>query len=261
MPFVTVDGMAIHYAVETPLNALRGAVVVFVHGAGGTSENWSPQLRHLGLTRNALAVDLPGHGESQGNGYGTIPEYREFLRGFLNALRVPRAALVGHSMGGGIAQSFALVYPDRLEALVLVGTGAKLRIHPDIFTALQRDVGDVARLMSGWAYSKTCMPAVVERGAEAFSRNRAAVLEGDFRACDAFDLMQEIGGIRVPTLILCGAEDALTPVKYARFLYERIPGAAFALLPEAGHMVMLEKPVQFNREVAAFLDTHLGSTA
>ena len=254
MPFISVNGAAISYSVEAPLDPSRGPAVVFVHGAGGTHEHWRFQIRPLGLRWNALAVDLPGHGESQGDGFGTIPEYRNFVRDLLDALGITRAALVGHSMGGAIAQSFALAHPDRLVALGLVGTGARLRVHPDILATTQRDVGEAARLISRWAYSQGASPATVDQAAEALARNRASVLEGDFRACDAFDAMREVAAIRVPSLILCGAEDRLTPVKYARFLHEQIPGARLALIPGAGHMVMLEKPAEFNQALVAFLD-------
>lgn len=262
MPFVILNGAAIHYNLGSPLEPARGPAIIFVHGAGGTQEQWRFQLRHAGPRWNALAVDLPGHGESQGNGYRTIGEYRDFVRDLLAALRIERTVLVGHSMGGGIAQSFALAYPDRLAGLVLVGTGARLRVHPDILAAVRQ--GDMARagqVISGWAYSRTAMPATVAQGAEAFARNRATVLEGDFLACDAFDLMREISAIRVPTLVVCGEDDGLTPVKYARFLAQEIPAATLSLIPGAGHMVMLERPVEFNRVLMAFLVPHLDSTA
>jgi pimeloyl-ACP methyl ester carboxylesterase len=160
-------------------------------------------------------------------------------------------------MGGGIAQSFALTYPNRLAGLVLVGTGARLRVHPDIFAALQRDVEEAGRLISEWSYAPGAMMATVASSAEAFARNRVSVLEGDFRACDAFDLMGEIRKVQTPTLIICGKDDRLTPVKYARFLHENIAGSELVVIPGAGHMVMLERPVEFNRALTTFLDTRL----
>lgn len=259
MPFVGVNGRAIHYALAPGRGAASAPAVLFLHGAGGTQENWRFQMRHLGPKWHAVAVDLPGHGDSQGEGSCSVPEYRDFAREFLDALTLSRVVLVGHSMGGGIAQSFALAYPDRLAALVLVGTGARLRVHPDIFAAIHTGVKEAARLISGWAFSSAALPATVAQGAEAFARNRAAVLEGDYRACDAFDLTGEIVAIRVPTLVLCGEEDRLTPVKYARFMHQRIPGATLEIVPGAGHMVMLEKPADVNRALIAFLDIHVGS--
>jgi pimeloyl-ACP methyl ester carboxylesterase len=120
--------MAIHYELGASLAPARGTTVVFVHGAGGTLEQWHFQLPHLGPRWNTLAMDLPGHGESQGNGYRTIEDYRDFVRDLLDTLGITRSVLVGHSMGGGIVQRFALAYPAGLAAVVLVGTGARLTI-------------------------------------------------------------------------------------------------------------------------------------
>lgn len=258
VPFINVNGASIHYAFEAPPGTGRDPAVLFVHGAGGTHAHWRFQMRHVGQQWRALAVDLPGHGDSQGDGYRTIPEYRDFVQALLDALGIPRAVLVGHSMGGGIAQSFALAYPGRLAGLVLVGTGARLRVHPDIFAAIQRDMEEAGRLISQWAYSDSALPGTVAQAAEAFARNRATVLEADFQACNTFDLMGEIAAIRVPTLVLCGAEDRLTPVKYARFLQQEIPGAALTAILGAGHLVMLEKPGEVNRALTSFLGAHLG---
>ena len=262
MPFVSVNGAAIQYGLGAPLRPVRGPTVLFVHGAGGAQEQWRFQLRHLGTRWNSLAVDLPGHGGSQGKGSRTIEDYQKFVRDLLDALGMTRTVLVGHSMGGGVAQSFALAYPGRLAALVLVGTGARLRVHPDILAAIRRgDMAEAGQLISRWAYSQAALPATVAQGAEAFARNRATILEGDFLACDAFDVMREVSAIRVPTLVICGEDDRLTPVKYARFLQQSIPGARLATIPGAGHMVMLEKPVEFNRILTAFLKEHLGTSA
>ncbi len=244
MPFVSVNGAAIQYGLGAPLRPVRGPTVLFVHGAGGAQEQWRFQLRHLGTRWNSLAVDLPGHGGSQGKGSRTIEDYQKFVRDLLDALGMTRTVLAGHSMGGGVAQSFALAYPGRLAALVLVGTGARLRVHPDILAAVRRgDTEEAGQLISRWAYSQAALPATVAQGAEAFARNRATILEGDFLACDAFDVMRQVSAIRVPTLVVCGEDDRLTPVKYARFLQQAIPGARLATIPGAGHMVMLEKPV------------------
>jgi pimeloyl-ACP methyl ester carboxylesterase len=253
--------MAIHYGPEAPLPPACGPTVVFVHGAGGTLEQWRFQLRHLRSRWKILAMDLPGHGESQGDGCRTIEDYRNFVRDLLDTLGITATVLVGHSMGGGIVQRFALAYPDRLAAIVLVGTGARLRVHPDILTSIRHgDVEEAGRLISQWAYSETALPATLAQGAEAFAKNRVSVLEGDFLACDAFDVMREISGIQIPTLVVCGEDDRLTPVKYARFLQQGIPGATLATIPGAGHMVMLEKPVEFNRNLTVFLEEHLGSS-
>ncbi len=120
MPFVSVNGAAIHYGLGSPQDAARGPTAVFVHGAGGAEEQWRFQLRHLGTRWNALAVDLPGHGESQGTGCRTIGAYRDFVRDLLDSLAIDRAVLVGHSMGVMVVLDYYRQFGvDRLKALVL----------------------------------------------------------------------------------------------------------------------------------------------
>lgn len=251
MPTVRVQGRAIHYASRHPL---RGRpALVFIHGAGGSHENWGSQVRELGERYDAVAVDLPGHGRSEGDGCRTIPDYRDFVRDLLDALALPRVILVGHSMGGGITQGFALAYPDRVQGIVLVGTGARLRVHPDIFEALRTDPAAAADLVARWAYSPKAAPELPERGRQAYLRCPLSVIEGDFRACDAFDVMTEVSRIGLPTQVIVGGDDRLTPRKYADYLHAQIPASRLAVIPDAGHMVMLEKPAALNAALADFL--------
>jgi len=227
--------------------------LVFVHGAGGTHENWLNQLRGLSGRYPALAVDLPGHGRSEGEGFRSIEAYRDFVREFLDALGIRRAVLVGHSMGGAIALSFALLYPTRLAALVLVGTGARLKVHPRVFEALRGDREEAAHLLIRWAYAENAPPELIGQGEARWLETSPLVVEGDFLACNAFDLMDEVEKISLPTLILCGTEDRLTPVRYAEYLHRKIRGSRLILVPGAGHMVMIERPEEMNQALDAFL--------
>ncbi len=251
MPFVQVLGKKIHYVGDVGVEG--DAPLLFVHGAGGTHENWLNQLRGLSGRYPALAVDLPGHGRSEGDGFRSIEAYRDFVKEFLDALGLRQAVLVGHSMGGAIALSFALLYPTRLAALVLVGTGARLKVHPRVFEALRGDRNEAAHLLVGWAYAENAPPELIRQGEAKWLEASPAVVEGDFLACNAFDLMDEVEKIRLPTLILCGAEDRLTPVKYAEYLHQKIRGSRLLLVPGAGHMVMIERPEEMNRALDAFL--------
>ncbi len=254
MTVVRVGDLSIHYREAASPSPVGDHTMLFLHGAGGSEDEWRFQLRHPRQGWHALAVDLPGHGQSEGAGYRTIDAYRDFVRDLLDARGLGRTVLVGHSMGGAIAQSFALTYPDRVEALALVATGARLRVHPDVLAALRRgEVGEAGTIISQWAYAAGAMPATRAQSAEAFAKNTTATLEGDFLACNAFDVMQRVASIRAPTLVICGDEDRMTPVKFARFLHEAIPGARLAIIPGAGHMVMLEKPADVNRALTEFL--------
>jgi len=252
MPFADVHGKQIYYYSEVGFDSSKFNLV-FVHGAGGSHKNWLSQIRHFSRGYNALALDLPGHGDSEGEGAESIAEYRDFVKAFLEALGLEKPVLVGHSMGGAITQSFALAYPELLKGIALVGTGAKLRVSPKILDALQGDPQAAVELICQWGYSPSAEPELLKKGKTELLKASIRVIERDFRACDAFDIMLEVKDIRVPTLLICGANDQLTPVKYTHFLHNHIQGSTLTIVPGASHFVMLEKPEEFNRALEAFL--------
>src|SRR5512139_941434 len=129
MPYLDLDGERSYYAVHR--NQADGASVLLIHGAGENHLVWPIGLRRLPGSI-VYAIDLPGHGKSAGMGRSTIADYAAWIVSFLDALHIPAAVFIGHSMGGAIAQQLALTYPDRTTALVLAATGAKLRVAPQL---------------------------------------------------------------------------------------------------------------------------------
>jgi pimeloyl-ACP methyl ester carboxylesterase len=250
---VAVRGLSLHY-LEPPESDPRAPTLLFLLGSGGTYRNWLPQVRHFAPVSRVVALDLPGHGASEGNGAESIAAYRDWVEAFMDAAGIEQAFLVGHSMGGAIALAFALKAPARLKGLGLVGTGARLRVHPSILEGLRGNPEQAAGLLSQWFYAPSSGADLPAQGKKELLKGSLAVLEKDLRACDAFDVMKEVDRIRMPAVVVCGAEDRLTPVKYAQYLHDRIPGALLAVIPGAGHMVMLEKPDEVNRALAACLD-------
>ena len=253
MPYVTVAGERAFYA------AYQGDVtgkhnLVLVHGAGGSHLDWPAPLRRL-KGANVYALDLPGHGRSEGPGRSSITAYRDFLLAFLDALGLERAVVVGHSMGGGIALAFALHYPDRLDGLVLVGSGARLRVAPAILTGILSDFEATVDLVCDYAYGPGAAEQLKRLGRQRLSKTLPEVLHGDYAACDAFDVMERLGEVRCPTLAIGGTADMLTPPKYAIYLRDHIPGAELVLVDAAGHMVMLEKPEVVSRAISKFILT------
>ncbi len=215
--------------------------IVLIHGAGGNHLHWPAALRRLPDAR-VYAIDLPGHGRSDGPGRTSIEEYAADVVGFLDGVGLERAILVGHSMGGAIAQTVALRYPERVAGLVLVGTGARLRVSPLILEGILQNFAGVLDLMDEWAWGPETPPELVARGRRMMARVDPQVLWGDFVACDRFDVRDQVGKISAPTLIITGSEDRMTPPRFGQWLEEHIPGARFVLVEGAGHMVMLEKP-------------------
>jgi pimeloyl-ACP methyl ester carboxylesterase len=226
---------------------------VFVHGAGGSHQHWLYQVRDLPRSPT-YAVDLPGHGRSEGPGRDSISAYADWLFSFLDEAGLDRAVLVGHSMGGGIALDVALRHPDRVAGLGLVATGARLRVAPVILDSIRQAPEAATQLISDWAFGPEAPPEMVRLGRRQMSQTPADVLHGDFVACDAFDVMARLGEIAAPTFVLCGTQDRLTPPKYATYLRDHIANATLHLVEGAGHMVMIEQPQAVTKPLAAFAD-------
>jgi len=230
-----------------------GPTLVLIHGAGGNRLHWPTELRRQpGVT--VYTLDLPGHGRSGGEGCDAVNGYAEAVVAFLDSVGVEHAVVTGHSMGGAIAQTMALDFADRVAGLVLVGTGARLRVAPAILENIRSDFEGSVALITHFAWSPEASPKLIELGRQSLMETGPDVLLGDFAACDRFDVMEELGEIQVPTLIVTGSADQLTPVKYARFLAEHIPGAQLEIVEDAGHMVMLERPTEVKEAMQAFLD-------
>lgn len=225
--------------------------LLLVHGAGGNSRRWEAQLEALSKECHVIALDLPGHGSSEGFPCEQVFLYREWVREFAEALGWKRFVLAGHSLGGAIAQSFALNYPEYLEGLILVSTGARLRVHPEVLESYRRGESNPEWVRG--AFAPGAPEELLKKAISEAAAVRPEVYYLDFLACDRFDFLDKVQGIRVPTQVICGQEDQRTPVKYSEFLAARIPGARLSLVPGAGHMVLIEKPEEVNRIVEEFL--------
>lgn len=229
--------------------------LLLLHGAGGSHLSWPPQIRRLDGQR-VFTLDLPGHGKSEGLGRQEIEEYANVVLDFMKAVRLASVVMVGFSMGSGIALSIALNYSKRVLGLGLVGGGAKMRVaastlemaaSPSTFPAA------VQKIIEN-SYSSTADPRLMELAAKQMLETRQAVLYGDFVACDAFDVMEDVKGIRAPTLLICGSADRMTPLNRSEYLQEQIEGAELHIIEGAGHMVMIERPDEVAGLLADFLD-------
>jgi pimeloyl-ACP methyl ester carboxylesterase len=227
---------------------------VLIHGAGGTHLHWPAQVRRLS-DHNVYALDLPGHGKSEGRGQQSIEAYANCVVGWMEAIELSQAVFIGHSMGGAISQTLALQHPKRTLGLGLVGTGARLRVAPAILESAGQETTfpTAIETIIKWAFSPLADERLTTISAERMSETRPSVLHGDFLACDDFDIMEKLGQIRVPVLAVCGEDDQLTPVRYSQYLVDHIPKAQLATFPEAGHMVMLEKPHEVAEVLKEFL--------
>jgi pimeloyl-ACP methyl ester carboxylesterase len=235
------------------LEAGGGRPVVLIHGAAGRAEVWSPQLTGLADVARMIAVDLPGHGATEGQGCQEIERYAAWVTALLDALGVDRPVLVGHSMGGAIAQTLALGDAARYAGLALVGTGARLRVLPRILQLFREGSALASDLVGSLSYSPLTPPGAVIEAERALHETAVAVTLGDFHACDRFDLMGRLGDLRLPTLVVVGRDDRLTPPKFAAYLARSIPAARLVEIDGAGHFPQLEQPVAVNEALRGFL--------
>lgn len=235
------------------LEAGRGQALLLVHGAGGGGAVWSRQLDGLADVARVIAVDLPGHGGTAGPGCVQIGDYAAWLIEFLDAVGLDRVVLGGHSMGGAIAQTVALHHADRLRGLILVGTGARLRVAPRLLELFGEGSPEAPRLVGSMAYAPRTSREQVVEAERALLGTPFSVTLGDFVACDRFDVMGELGALRMPTLVVVGREDRLTPPRYATFLASVIAGAVLVEVEDAGHFPQLEQPAALNAAVRSFL--------
>ncbi len=253
MQQIVIDGKSIAYQsrlVYQPVGSL-----IFVHGSGGDHHKWDDLMQQLPQQFSGVAIDLPGHAASQGPLLKTIAEGAKLLSKLPDLLNLPRPIwLVGHSMGSAMAISTALDYASQIDGLILIGTGSRMRVLPTLLAALQAGKKDPTLLR--WGFAGTTPTEIIERELSAFEQIPVEVLYNDFTACDHFDRSGDVARINLPTLLIVGEDDKLTPLKYARQLHDSIPGSKLVVISQAGHMVMLEKPAEVSQIIAEFVEKY-----
>lgn len=245
----------IHYYASRRGRFNRPAVV-YIHGAGGNNRQWPFSLRTLPGYR-IFAIDLPGHGNSEGTGQQSVEAYARMVSRWLLDVGLSRAVMVGHSMGGAIALQLALDHADQVAGLVLAGSGARLRVSPEILEGLSSDITHsqtVDRLVKLHFTDASQKDLPIKLRVDLMDCRRSVLL-GDYQACDGFDVIERLGQIDIPTCVLCGEQDVLTPPKYARYLADNIPGTELTLLPNAGHMLTWEETRRVTETIVSFLSS------
>jgi pimeloyl-ACP methyl ester carboxylesterase len=262
MPYLTLNKQKLYYA-RWPARPSEGdreaPALLLAHGAGGTHLDWPAELRRLpGVT--VYALDLPGHGRSEKPGRTSVNDYAADVFAFVQALQLDRVIITGHSMGGAIALQMALDYGHVLAGLVLLGTGARLRVAGAILDNVMADFATAVETITHYYWAAGTAPALIAAGRQALAQNDPALLYQDYLACNAFDLMGQLPAITVPALVISATADLLTPVKYGRYLAEQLANAQFAVIEGAAHMMMLERPAEVGEIVQGFVAEVMGKS-
>jgi pimeloyl-ACP methyl ester carboxylesterase len=250
----TVDGKAVFAATGgRPLDAALPAVI-FIHGAGMDHTIWALQTRYFAYrARAVLALDLPGHGRSEGPALGSIDELAAWLGRLVEAAGVGEVSLAGHSMGALAALECAASLGGRLRALALLGAAPSMPVHPDLLAAAAADDPLAFELITSWGHGSTGHRGgnrapglwLLGGGERLLQRSKPGVLSCDLMACNAYTAargLEVAARVACPSLVLLGTQDRMTPAKAGRELAATIPGAQAVELADCGHMMMLEKP-------------------
>lgn len=263
MKFLVQNQPCYAYTGGKPFDAGKPALL-FIHGAANDHSVWHLQSRHFAHHGwNVMAVDLPGHGRSEGKPRGSISEYSQWLIAFLDNANIRRAVVVGHSMGSLIALETALRAPDRLAQLVLVGAAVPMNVSSTLLDAARDDTPTAIEMLNHWGHGpqarlgQSAVPGASLTGTyrRLLARANPGVLHADLAACAGYSVTPEaLADMNVPTLILVGEKDQLTPSRAGLALQSMLPLARAVTLGGAGHGMMYESPGPALEAMARFLD-------
>ena len=259
MPIAEIDGLKIAFDHHRPKGEPRQRIV-FVHGTGCNKRVFDRPISALVEHYEILVPDLPGHGDSSGDGYRGIADYAFSVGHLLEHLGWRDVVVAGHSMGGGIALAMAIYFSPLIRALMLIDTGARLRVSPTIINAAKR-AAQTGTSVAGdprYGFAANTSSETVDAINAITAQCRPEVRLRDWIADDTCDFMGRLAQIDVPSVALCGDEDEFTPVKYSAFFERHLPQCRMAVINGAGHWPFVEQPQAFDAEVSKFLESLAG---
>jgi len=229
--------------------------IVFIHGSGDNARIWRSQIEHFGTGR-ALAIDLPGHGERTDTlpAEADVMDYTRVIHAIItNELKLNKPIIAGQSLGGAIALIMGLEYGTDLSGLILIGTGARLRVHPNLLESARTTPQNAIHQLKELAVASSHVATLPDMLIQEQGTPGPNILYRDLAACNAFDCINRLQEIHLPVLVICGTEDRLTPIKYSQFLHENIGGSTLRIIPDAGHYVMCEQPEAVNQAIEQWI--------
>lgn len=248
MKTIDIDGLRIEVKDEG-----KGKPLILIHGACENISFWKNQISFLSNYFRVIAPNLPGHGMSSRLSDYTIESFSDSLSSLISALGLREVSVVGHSMGGAIAMRLALDHPELIINLVLANTGAKLGVLNSILEGLAKDPVSTLEKVIAPLGLKNVPDDVKSIVLDGFFKCGARQALADFKACNMFDVRNRIHEIDVPTLIVAGDRDGLTPLKWSIFLRDRMPNSRMVCFEGCYHYSMLERPESFNMAILRFL--------
>ena len=238
-----------------------GEPIVFVHGFTTTSEFWREQVEPFSRRSRVIRVNLPGHGRSPspaGRHY-RIEDFVGDVERVFRELGIARAILVGLSMGGTIAQHFTLANPSLVRGLVLVGAtphGLGPDVNVDnVHAAIDaHGIATASRNVIDRSFAPSTPAALLDFAKDEVVQTPEFVAREAITSLNASDSRDDLGRITVPTLVVVGDKDTITPPEESRRLAEGIPDSRLVIVEGAGHFPMIEKPEVFNGALREFAE-------
>ena len=260
---VQVDGKIAHAATGSRALNPDEPAVILIHGNGLDRTVWQLQTRsYANRGRRALAVDLPGHGKSEGPALQTVEEMADWVIRFMDAAEVKTATLVGHSMGSLVALEAAARNPDRVDKLAMLGAAATMPVHPELLAAAERNEVLAPELIVYWGLGLKAKtgghpsPGLwVHMAIQALLENSAAgVLHIGLSACNAYQGGADAAKkVTCQTRLVLGRDDMMCPLKNAEPLMDGIANAETVIIERCGHMLTLERPNQVHDALNDFI--------
>lgn len=251
---ILIDGCPV--GLETGRKGLdpEKPVLVLVHGSGGSAASWRAQLGPLSGDINVIAVDLPGHGESAGPLKKSVKEYADWVCRFLKKLTFPsKPFLCGASLGGAICLETAINNPGLINGLILIASGARLNVDNERIDAISKDYKGAIESFAEKLFADNAPRRNIVLTKNLLSALPQEIIKSDFLAAHGYDRLSVLPDIVTPTLVICGDQDKVTPPEFSHRLAADIPGARLEIIPEAGHMVMIENYREVNRAIKDFI--------
>jgi pimeloyl-ACP methyl ester carboxylesterase len=260
---LALDGNTVY--AYTAARALKSGApsVVFLHGAANDHSVWALQSRYFAYHgRNALALDLPGHGRSEGAPLASIEALADWVVRLLNAAGIERAALVGHSMGSLVALETAARHPQRAEKIALLGTAFPMQVSDTLLTAAGANDHSSLDMITIWGHSAeaqiggNAVPGMWMTGSylRLIERAKPGVLFTDLKACNDYRAgLESAARVTCPALLICGKRDVMTPARGAKALAGKLANSTTVTLDGTGHSLMTEQPDQVLDALIAFL--------
>jgi pimeloyl-ACP methyl ester carboxylesterase len=264
MPFFEHDGVKIHYVdVDRRIDKTGGTPLVFVHGAGSSHLIWALQLREFSKEYRTIALDLSGHGKSEGvDGDLSIEmNFAEDIASLVRHLNLESLILVGHSMGGGVVMSYALKENVlKPKALVLVDTSSDLDLSKLRAGLMKESIEDRVFFFKSRLFEQYTETYQLKKLDDEMRLANPLVMTRDLAACRKFNITDRIEEICIPVFVLVGSDDdIITPAMAAEF-EKKFPRADIAVVKDADHIPMVEQPEEFNRLFRKFVEWVIKNT-